>query len=113
MLTAGDGSSKCMPADKKCTRLQMRFSCAEIGLNRLYASQGCFVTLADLGIQCFRCRKCGNKRHKEGFVSYYLLPTGSEERNYLGLGVFLLQYFPLVKIAKLLHYNCKNINIVG
>ena len=27
-----------------------------------------------------------------------LLPTGSEERKYWGLGVFLLQYFPLVKI---------------
>ena len=25
---------------------------------------------------------------------------------YWGLGVFLLQYFPLVKIWKLLHYNC-------
>ena len=27
-----------------------------------------------------------------------LLPTGSEEGKYLGLEVFLLQYFPLVKM---------------
>ena len=29
---------------------------------------------------------------------HVLLPTGSEERGVLGCGVFLLQYFPLVKI---------------
>ena len=42
-----------------------------------------------------------------------LLPTGSEEKGVLGLGVFLLQYFPLVKMLKLLHYNCKKMYIVG
>ena len=43
----------------------------------------------------------------------HLLPTGSEEREYWWLGVFLLHYSPLVKTWKLLHYNCININIVG
>ena len=91
-----------MPADKKCTRLQMRFSCAEIGLNRLYASQGCFVTLADLGIQCFRCPKCGNKRHKERFVSYDLLPTGSEEREVLGVGSIPVAILPSCQDSKII-----------
>ena len=31
----------------------------------------------------------------------------------LGLGVFLLQYLPLVKIRKLLYYNCMKVNEVG
>ena len=32
---------------------------------------------------------------------------------YWGLGAFLLQYFPIVKIWKILYYNCINMNIVG
>ena len=38
-------------------------------------------------------RKRGKRERKED-----LLPIGSEEREVLELGVFLLQYFPLVKI---------------
>ena len=40
---------------------------------------------------------------------------GSEEREYWDLGVFLLHYFPLVKIAYQLYmyYNCNNMNIFG
>ena len=45
--------------------------------------------------------------------TWHLQPTGSEEREYWGLGIFLLQYFPLVKIEKLLHYNSINMTIAG
>ena len=34
---------------------------------------------------------------------YY--PLEVRRREYWGLGVFLLQYFPLVRIGKLLHYD--------
>ena len=40
-----------------------------------------------------------------------LLPRRRGE--YWGLGVFLLQYFPLVKMGKLLHYKFINMNMVG
>ena len=36
------------------------------------------------------------ERHASFFV--FLIPTRSEERGVLGLGVFLLQYSPLVNI---------------
>ena len=39
--------------------------------------------------------------------------TETDRSEYWELGVFLLQYFPLVKICKLMHFNCINMNIVG
>ena len=45
------------------------------------------------------------------FRIYY--PPEVRRRKYLGLGVFLLQYCPLVKIYIILHHNCVNMNIVG
>ena len=42
---------------------------------------------------------------------YY--PPEVRRGEYRGLGVFLLQYFPLVKTWKLLHYKCINMNIIG
>ena len=52
------------------------------------------------------------------FLTRRLRPLGHptlevRRGEYWRLGVFLLQYFPLVKIWKLLHYNCINMNIVG
>ena len=44
-------------------------------------------------------------------IFYY--PPEVRRGEYWWLGVFLLQYFPLVKIWKLLHYDCINMNIVG
>ena len=46
-------------------------------------------------------------------VLLLLVPTGSKERGVLGSGVFLLQYFPLVNIYKILHRDCIDMNIVG
>ena len=46
-------------------------------------------------------------------IRYIYYPPEVRRGEYLGLGVFLLQYFPLVKILTLLHYNCINMNIVG
>ena len=42
-----------------------------------------------------------------------LLPTGSDEKEVLGVGAFLLQNFPLVYILKPMYFNCIKINIVG
>ena len=47
------------------------------------------------------------------YMFYYPLEVRTLERECLGLGVFLLQYFPLVNILKPLHYNRINMNIVG
>ena len=47
---------------------------------------------------------------KEGLIYY---PLGVRREEYWGLGVFLLQYFSLFKMWKLLHYNCINMYIVG
>ena len=43
-------------------------------------------------------------------IVYY--PSALRGGEYKVLGVFLLQYFPLVKILNLLHYNYINKNIV-
>ena len=45
------------------------------------------------------------------FFLYYTLEVRTGE--YCGLGVFLLQYSPLVNILKLLCYYCINMNAVG
>ena len=39
-------------------------------------------------------------------ICYIYYPPEVRRGEYLGLGVFLLQYFPLVKILKLLHCIC-------
>ena len=46
-------------------------------------------------------------------VSIILLPTGSEERGVLGFGSIPVAILTSCQNMKLLHYNCKNINIVG
>ena len=46
-------------------------------------------------------------------MKYLILPTGSEGEEYSGLGVFLLQYLPLVKIWKQLHYNADKLIYLG
>ena len=38
-------------------------------------------------------------------------PLKVRRGEYWGLGVFLLQYFALVKMLKILHYNCINIHV--
>ena len=38
----------------------------------------------------------------------HLLSLEVRRGEYWGLGVFLLQYIPLLKIRKILHYNCLN-----
>ena len=38
----------------------------------------------------------------------YYYPPEVRRGEYWGFGVFLLQYFPLIKIGKPLHYNCIN-----
>ena len=43
----------------------------------------------------------------------YPYPPEVRRGDYWGLGVFLLQYFPLVKMWTLLHYNCISMYIVG
>ena len=49
------------------------------------------------GCRCATCRKGAERLVWENQLRD-LLPTGSEEREVLEVGVFLLQYFPLVKI---------------
>ena len=51
--------------------------------------------------------------HAEGSSTKLYYPQEVRRGKYWGLEVFLLQYFPHVKIGRLLHYNCININIVG
>ena len=43
----------------------------------------------------------------------YLLPTGSEKRGVLGVGSIPVAILPSSQYMKLLHHNCKAINIVG
>ena len=47
------------------------------------------------------------------YVDNYIYYQPEVRREYCGLGVFLLQYFSLIKIWKIFHYNCMNMNIVG
>ena len=42
-----------------------------------------------------------------------LLPTGSEEREVLGVGSIPVAILPSCQYIKLLHHNCIDINIVG
>ena len=46
-------------------------------------------------------------------ISRVYYPPEVRRGKYRGVGVFLLQYFLLVKIRNILHYNCINMNIVG
>ena len=43
------------------------------------------------------------------FIVIFYYPPEVRRGEYSGLGVFLLQYFPLVNIWKILQYNCINI----
>ena len=46
-------------------------------------------------------------------IQLFYCPLEVRRGEYCGLGVFLLQYSSLVKIWKLLHYDCISMNIVG
>ena len=42
------------------------------------------------------------------------VPNGSNDMVVLGVGVFLLKYFPLVEIlCIIMYYNCLKVNVVG
>ena len=43
-----------------------------------------------------------------GEITLIYYPPEVRRGEYWGLGVFLLQYFPLVKMWKIFHYNCMN-----
>ena len=43
----------------------------------------------------------------------YLLPTGSEEREVLGLGSILVAILPSCLYMEMLYHNCIDMNIVG
>ena len=43
----------------------------------------------------------------------YLLPTGSEEREVLGVGSIPVAILPSCQYMKILRYKCTDINIVG
>ena len=59
----------------------------------------------------------GNKMYIYIFIHHYICMLyiiyypPEMRREYWELGVILLQYFPLVKICKLMHYNCINMNM--
>ena len=42
-----------------------------------------------------------------------LLPTGSEEREVLGVGSIPVAILRSCQYMKILHYNCTDVNIVG
>ena len=42
-----------------------------------------------------------------------LLPTGSEEREVLGVGTIPVTILPSCQDMKTFHYNCTDMNIVG
>ena len=42
-----------------------------------------------------------------------LLPTGSEEREVLGVGSIPVAILPSCQYMKILHYNCTDMNIPG
>ena len=46
-------------------------------------------------------------------MSLALLPTGSEEREVLGVGSIPVAILPFCQDMKILHYNYTDINIVG
>ena len=46
-------------------------------------------------------------------IFYYLLPTGSDEREVLGVGSIPVAILPSCQYMKILHYNCTGMNIDG
>ena len=46
-------------------------------------------------------------------IVMFYYPPEVRRGEYLELGVFLLQYFSLVKMREMLHYYCINMHIVG
>ena len=44
---------------------------------------------------------------------FILLPTGSEEREVLGVGSIPIAIFPSCQYIQTLHHSCIDINIVG
>ena len=46
-------------------------------------------------------------------VLLILLPTGSEEREVLGVGSIPVAILPSCQYTKILHFNCTDMNMVG
>ena len=58
---------------------------------------------------------CVNVFHQYSIecISYYLLPTGSEEREVLGAGSIPVATLPSCQDMISFHYNCTDMYIVG
>ena len=74
-----------------------------------------FQSRQPCGVQHLVFLVCGRYflLHSPLQVLLILLPTGSEEREVLGVGSIPVAILPSCQYMKILHFNCTDMNIVG